>query len=248
MNVQPVFDFKELDQEGLEMLDILADANKLNKWMFETIRPYSSGRVLEIGSGIGNISQFYFDNGFDITLSDIRDNYCSILKNKFGRHKNFRDVINLDLVAPDFEQRYKELLGTFNTVFALNVVEHIENDQLAIANANKLLASGGNLIILVPAFQALYNRFDRELFHFRRYTRPTLNRFFQNEQLIMVKSFYFNAAGIAGWFVSGKIQNNKSLPKNQVVLYNKLVPLFRMIDAILLNRIGLSVISIGRKA
>lgn len=247
MPVKPSFDFKELDQEGLETLDVISSADLLNRWMYLTIKPYSSGRVLEIGSGIGNISAFFLKDNFDITLSDIRENYCQILNKKFNKEKSFREVIHLDLVAPDFDTRYKALLGTFNTVFALNVVEHIEDDQLAIKNANKLLKTGGHLIILVPAYQFLYNRFDKELFHFRRYIKSSLNNLFKEEKLAIVRTFYFNAAGIAGWFISGKILNNKTLPKNQVSLFNNLVPLFKTIDTLLMHRIGLSVICIGKK-
>ncbi len=247
MTSQPTFDFKEQDQEGLETLDVISSAGQLNRWMFETIRPYSSGRVLEIGSGIGNISAFYLHEGFDITLSDIRENYCSILRLKFSSEKSLREVLHLDLVAPDFDTRYQHILGSFNTVFALNVVEHIQDDALAIKNARKLLTSGGILIILVPAFSMLYNRLDHELFHYRRYMKRDLNMLFQKQNLSILKSFYFNAAGIAGWFVSGKIQRNKTLPKNQVRLYDWFVPIFKIIDKLLLNRVGLSVISIGMK-
>lgn len=247
MASQPVFDFKEQDQEGLETLDVISAAGKLNRWMFETIRPYSSGRVLEIGSGIGNISAFFLHEGYDITLTDIRENYCSILRQKFSSEKSLREVLHLDLVAPDFESRYKHILNSFNTVFALNVVEHIQDDELAIKNAHKLLVPGGILIILVPAFSMLYNRLDHELFHYRRYVKRDLNLLFQKQNLTILKSFYFNAAGIAGWFVSGKIQRNKTLPQNQVRLYDWFVPFFRILDKLLLNRVGLSVITIGRK-
>lgn len=247
MSTQPAFEYKELDQEGLDTLDAISSADKLNQWMFDTIKPYSSGKILEIGSGIGNISAYFFKAGFEITLSDIRENYCQILKNKFADQKTLKEVILLDLVAEDFDTRYKGLLNSFDTVFALNVVEHIEDDQLAIKNAKKLLASGGHLIILVPAYPFLYNRFDEELYHFRRYSRTQLNTLFLNEQLKIVNTFSFNAAGIAGWYVSGKIQKNKTIPKNQISLYNKLVFLFRIIDKILFNKIGLSVITVGKK-
>lgn len=244
---KPAFEFKEDDREGYDTLDVVAGADRLNRWMYETIKPYSSGRVLEIGSGIGNISAYYLSDGFEITLSDIRENYCSILREKFSTQKTLRSVVHLDLVAPDFSSRYKDLVGSFNTVFALNVVEHIEDDQLAIKNAKLLLAPGGNLIILVPAYQWLYNRFDKELFHFRRYSRSKLNSLFKKENLHILTSFHFNAAGIAGWYVSGKLQKNKTIPKGQMGLYNKLVPVFRLIDRVLFRRIGLSVITVAKK-
>ena len=59
---------KEIDLEGLETLSVIEKANKFNKWMYETIKPYSKGRILEIGCGIGNISEFFINDNFDIVL------------------------------------------------------------------------------------------------------------------------------------------------------------------------------------
>ena len=78
------FEFQESDQEGLSTLETIAKADKFNMWMFRSILPYCSGRILEIGSGIGNISQFFLKSEFRITLSDIRNNYCAALKQKFN--------------------------------------------------------------------------------------------------------------------------------------------------------------------
>ena len=56
----------------------------------------------------------------------------------------------------------------------LNVLEHIENDDLALKNAYKLLKPGGSLIIEVPAGQYLYDSYDKQLQHFRRYSSSEL--------------------------------------------------------------------------
>ncbi len=68
-------------------------------------------------------------------------------------------------------------------------MEHIENDHLAIHNCRKLLKKGGKLIILVPAFQSLYNGFDKELYHYRRYTKHTLNKLFKENPTSIFTSF-----------------------------------------------------------
>ena len=238
------FQYKEIDKEGWETLDAIAQADKFNEWMYKTIAPFCKGKILEVGSGIGNISKFFVDANADITLSDIRPVYCDLLKKSFPTVK---DIIELDLVHPSFEEKYARHLGTYDSLFALNVVEHIENDSLAIKNANKLLNKNGNLIILVPAYQQLYNRFDKELEHFRRYNRTRLNKLLTAGNLTVFHSQYFNLMGIPGWYVSGKLQKNKTIPKSQMSLYNKLVPVFKLVDKIVLNKVGLSVISVGRK-
>lgn len=137
-------------------------------------------------------------------------------------------------------------MGKYDTVFALNVVEHIKDDLLALKNCKKLLKRGGHVVILVPAYQWLYNRFDKELEHYRRYTKNNLARLMADAKLLVIHSQYFNLAGMAGWFVSGKILKKKTIPKDQMSLYNKLVPIFKVVDKTLFNKVGLSVIAVGK--
>ena len=241
------FAFKPVDVEGLETLNVVAAADNFNKWMYNTIAPYCSGEILEIGSGTGNISDFFLANNHRICLSDIRENYCQLLEQKFRKNPNVIDIVQLDLVDPDFENKYSKFIGKFDTVFALNVVEHIEDDMLAIANCRKLLKDGGTLIILVPAYQWLYNNFDKELYHFRRYVKKSLSRLFIENKFKIVRAMSFNAFGILGWFVTGSVLKKKIIPSGQMKFYNKLVPMFKLLDNILFKRIGLSVIVVGKK-
>lgn len=242
----PNFSFKEIDQEGSETLSIIANADKLNAWFYQTINPFCSGKILEVGSGIGNISQFFIQNKKEITLSDLRANYLETLTKRFPDF-NQNNFFLLDLVDPDFDEKHTDKFNLYDSIFAMNVVEHILDDQQAIKNCYKLLKKGGHLIILVPAYQSLYNRFDTELEHYRRYNQNSLNNLFHNADFKIVHEQYFNAAGIGGWYVSGRLLKNKLIPEGQMKLYNSLVPIFKIIDKILFNKIGLSVISVGKK-
>ena len=147
---------------------------------------------------------------------------------------------------PDFDTVYADLLGSLDALFALNVVEHIEDDLQAIANCKKLLKKGGRLLILVPAYQALYNGFDVGLEHYRRYNKKTLSALFKKNKIEITNSQYFNFIGIFGWFFSGSILKKETIPKGQMKVYNMLVPVFRIIDKMVLNKMGLSVIVEGK--
>lgn len=241
------FAFREIDQEGLATLDAIAEAHRFNRWMYETIKPWCKGDILEVGSGIGNISNCFLEDGFTISLSDLRQNYLDHLHESFHQHPGLKATHHLDLVHPDFNQAYASLLGSFDTVFALNVVEHIQDDVLAMSNIKALLKPGGNVVILVPAYQSLYNRFDKELEHYRRYTKSSLSEVFQKAGFKILHKQHFNAMGIPGWYVSGKLQGNKTIPKGQMKFYNIMVPVFRIVDSILFCSVGLSVVMIGRK-
>jgi 2-polyprenyl-3-methyl-5-hydroxy-6-metoxy-1,4-benzoquinol methylase len=241
------FEYKEIDYEGHLTLDVISEADNFNRWIYDTIKPYCKGNVLEIGSGVGNISRFFVDDEKKIFLSDIRSAYCDMLRRKFSQKSNVLGVENIDLVNKKFDSLYAGQLGRFDTVFALNVIEHIEDDNLAIINCKKFLAKGGNLVVLVPAYQWLYNHFDRGLYHYRRYVKKQMCDLFQANDLTVKRSFYFNALGIAGWFVSAKFTNKPYIPKSQMIFYNRIIPFAKLLDNVVLSKIGLSVIVVGEK-
>lgn len=235
------------DFVGKETLEAIHAADKFNYWMFSVIQPYCQGNILEIGSGIGNISSCFLKENASIYLSDIRADYCQALSQKFPKSPNLLGIEIIDLADPMFGNRYNHLCNKFDTVFALNVLEHIENQNLALQNASKLLCEKGRLIILVPAYQKLYCRFDEELGHYRRYTRKTLLKAIREGGFSPIKSFYFNLAGIAGWLLFGKLLGRKQIEKGEMNLYNTLVPIFKIADAVTFHKIGLSVICIAQK-
>ncbi|MEM7372660.1 MAG: class I SAM-dependent methyltransferase [Bacteroidota bacterium] len=240
------FEYKELDQEGLETLETIAAADNFNRWMYETVSNcLKPGTILEVGSGIGNISRYFLENQQALTLSDIRENYCGYLQENFSQYDSLQDIVKLDLVHPEFEQEYQEYLGTFDNLYALNVIEHIEDDVLALANCKKLLKPDGRIVILIPAYQWLYNKFDENLYHFRRYTRKTMSEVFRKNEFNILQAFHFNLIGIAGWFVSGSLLKKEIIPSGQMKLYNTLVPVFRLIDKLSFRQMGLSVIVVG---
>jgi len=235
------------DQIGYETLDSIAQAGRFNQWMFQTVAADTRGEVLEIGSGIGNISAFFVEQNRPISVSDMRPEYCEFLKKKFSGVNNFREVHQIDIVDPDFDTVHKNLMGKFDSVIALNIVEHVEDDEYAIRNCLKLLKQGGHLVVLVPAFMCLYNRFDRELGHYRRYTRKSLKKLFLQNNLDTEHIRYFNFIGMLGWWVSGSLLKKKTIPSGQMKLYNALVWAFKLIDVFTHPWAGLSVIATARK-
>jgi 2-polyprenyl-3-methyl-5-hydroxy-6-metoxy-1,4-benzoquinol methylase len=235
------------DPVGLDTLDSFRQAKNFNQWMYNTIAPWCKGDILEIGSGIGNISEFFVKNERNIFLSDLRNEYCNLLSKRFSNNKFVIGIEIIDLVDPNFDSKYNYLFNRFDTLFSLNVVEHIEDDILAIHNCKKLLKEDGNLIILVPAYSILYCNYDKELGHYRRYNRLSLKQLFKRNELNIKAQFSFNAFGILGWFILGKIFRRKLLQSSQLNIYNQLVLIIKWLDYLLLNRIGLSQVIIGHK-
>jgi len=237
----------QTDPSGFETLENFSEAPRFNKWLYEKISGFVSGQILEIGSGIGNISAYLLNDNPGVTLSDLRPEYCQILENRFGRNPNLRGIYSLDLSVTDFDSRYSVFLEKFDTVIALNVIEHIAEDSLAIRNAIRLLRKNGKLVILVPAGRWLYNSLDRQLGHFKRYSGPGLKRQMESAGLAVSYFGYFNAAAILGWFVIGNILGKKLVSLSQLKIFNKLVPVFKLLDLFITPFTGISVISTGIK-
>ncbi|WP_242117942.1 class I SAM-dependent methyltransferase [Aestuariivivens sediminicola] len=239
--------YEEYDFIGESTLQVIAEANNFNKWMYETIKPYCKSKILEIGSGIGNISAFFLEDKFQILLTDMRPSYCSKLRYRFKGDENFLGTEQINLVDQNFDSKFKDHFNQYTTVFALNVIEHIKEDHLAIKNCYKLLKENGHLIILVPSYSQLYNNFDKELGHIKRYNKKSLSRLFSPSQFEIKERTYFNAIGIFGWYINGTLLKKKIIPKQQMGIFNTLVPFFKLIDLIILRRFGLSTIIIGKK-
>jgi 2-polyprenyl-3-methyl-5-hydroxy-6-metoxy-1,4-benzoquinol methylase len=234
------------DNTGNKILEVIEDAGKFNHWMYQTIQPFLQGNILEIGSGIGNISAFFLTDNATITLSDTDAFYKEKLKNKFHSFQNLKGVFLIDIQDPCFETTYDSMKEQYDSIFLLNVLEHVADDNAALKNCRFLLKPGGSLLILTPAYSFLYSTLDKALGHYRRYTRSRLSSQLQVNNLVPKKSFYFNALGIVAWFY-GKVLRLKTIPATEMGLFNKATPLAKLIDKIMFRKIGLSVLIVGEK-
>jgi SAM-dependent methyltransferase len=231
--------------EGHDNLEIVSKSNNFNKWMYEEIFPGLKGDILEVGSGQGLFSKWIIRDfpKSKITLSEISPSYLKKLKSEFDL--NNVSICKLDLnKKKDFEEIGYE---KFDSIFALNVLEHIENDEFAFKQLFKMLKPNGNLIILVPCHKFLYNVIDKSIGHWRRYTKNELKVKLDNASFKTEKIFGFNALGIIGWYLNGNIGKNPNLNPKATKLFDKMVPILKYLEYGLGKKIGLSVISFSKK-
>jgi len=231
---------------GFSTLLALEQAYQFNTWMFNDIRPYLKGKVLEIGSGIGNISSLCIQHRIPLCISDYDPVYLRLLQERFEGNPDVKGIYAIDLAEKNFDAVHAGIVGTFDTVFALNVIEHIEDDHLAILNCYKLLKPGGRVVVLVPAWPALYNWLDKGLEHYRRYSSTTLRQLLSGP-FTLTEMKYFNLAGIGGWWLTGTLLRRKVIGEGRAKAYDRLVPLFRLVDKLSFHRMGLSLVVVGEK-
>lgn len=64
--------------------------------------------------------------------------------------------------------------GAFDALTAFDVLEHCEPEDRAVAEFVRVVRPGGKLFVAVPAYQWAWADFDRDIGHYRRYTRRRL--------------------------------------------------------------------------
>ena len=123
----------------------------------------ATSRMLEIGCGNGSILGYLKQNGVKIEGGDIFLEGLSFCRKRAGRVALYQ----IDIVALPFN-------GEFDIIGLFDVLEHVENDEKALAEMNRALKGGGNLILTVPAHKFLWSRHDEASHHRRRYSRMEL--------------------------------------------------------------------------
>jgi SAM-dependent methyltransferase len=66
--------------------------------------------------------------------------------------------------------------NSVDLVTAFDIIEHIEDDHLALAEIHRVLRPGGTLLVTVPCDMRLWSGHDVASHHFRRYDRDGLRR------------------------------------------------------------------------
>ncbi len=229
------------ERYGHDILNSLSGARRLTEWMVETIEPFLGQRILEVGSGIANISR-QLPKLERLTLSDNDDQYLRLLHQGF-RHFEVVDVARLDLTS---DEDFAALQRRYDTVLCLNVLEHVEDDEAALRRMIGVLEPGGRLIVLVPQHRALFSAMDRELGHCRRYSSRELRRKMEDAGLSMERMMDFNAFGALGWLASARVLGRREMNRAMLKAYDMLVPVHGRLEKHL-PLPGLSVIGIGIK-
>ncbi len=88
------------------------------------------------------------------------------------------ELVLLDLQDPAFAERHRAQLGRFDLVLCSEVLEHLDDDALALRHVRALLAPGGRVIVSVPGDTP--TRFDRAIGHRRHYTVRTLTELLES--------------------------------------------------------------------
>jgi SAM-dependent methyltransferase len=235
-------DPKFTDHSGFYVLSSVARASGYNRWILNQVRAFLGRRVLEAGSGIGNLSTLLMDRE-RLVLTDLEQLYVSALEYRLGRRENVRALLH-DLTRPeDFDRLRSERL---DTVLCSNVLEHLEPDEQVLRSFHDVLEPAGHCVIVVPAEPWLYTVLDREVGHFRRYTAGELRAKMTAAGFEVVHERQFSKLGALSWAVAGHVLRRRHLSPRQMIWFDRLLPVAKLLEYVLPLR-GMSLIMVGRK-
>jgi len=216
------------DEHGSQILARLARAPRFNHWMADVIRPFCGTRVLEIGSGVGNLSRELLPRA-EYVASDVNPLYLrkleSLAADRPYLKSSYCDVNDLDSFPPS--------VGGYDTVICLNVIEHVGDDCKALMNIKAVLSETGRAIVLVPQGPWNFGTLDEVLGHERRYTRQTLTDLARVCGLEIKSLIEFNRTGTIAWFLNGRILRRRSFGIGQIWMLNLITPIVRRLDSLL---------------
>ena len=216
------------DEYGSHILHNLERARRFNRWMGEAIQPLVGERVLEIGAGIGNVTEWLVPRDLYVA-SDVNPNYIGYLRNmSLGRP--YMKVEHIDVEDPACFAPWR---GKFDTVVCLNVLEHVRDPNLSLENMAGSLEPNGRLLLYVPQHQRLYSSLDEVLGHRCRYSREELTDEVSRAGFTVESISDFNRFGVLGWWWNGIKRKRSNFGRVQMKVFNAMIPLLRNVDRFL---------------
>jgi SAM-dependent methyltransferase len=221
-------------------LGTFSQARNWRDYWASVLRSYIAGDVLEVGAGIGaNIAP--------VNNSHVRSIHC--LEPDPGLATHLSQAAREISGATVSVGTICDIAGRrFDTILYIDVLEHIEDDKSELTRAVRLLRPGGRLIILAPAHQVLYSRYDQALGHYRRYDRRKLS-LCSPPACRLEKMDYLDSVGLLA-SSANKVMLKQSVPMLwQILLWDRcMVPLSRALDRLLGYRLGKSIVAVWVRA
>jgi glycosyltransferase involved in cell wall biosynthesis len=227
------------DHSGFYSLATTARSNRHNRRLVDLLKPYLGKRLLEAGSGIGNLSRLLL-NRERLVLADCEPLYIPLLRQRFGRRQNVR-IDWADLTRPvDCRQWQAERL---DTVLCSSVLEHVEDDAGVLRSFFDLLEPGGHCVVVVPAGRLLDTPINETRGRCRRYLPAEAVEKMADAGFEIMHTRQFSPLVALPWAIFGRLFGDRRLNFRQMNWFDALV---KLLDRLLPDA-GTSLIVVGRK-
>ena len=129
----------------------------------KTLEGVTPGRALDIGAAGGGNTRVLRDLGWTPVAMEYGEEGAQ------GAHERGLSTVRADARSLPLGD------ASLSLVVAFDILEHIEEDDLAVAEIKRVLRPDGTVLVAVPADPQLWSDHDVAVDHVRRYTRETLS-------------------------------------------------------------------------
>lgn len=205
-------------------------------------------KILDVGSGTGSITNSFQVFGDVIGIEPSRNAI------NLARSSGINFLLHGSAEKLKFEDE------SIDIIFYLDVLEHLEDENITLSEAYRVLKKDGFLIVTVPAYMSLWSDHDLKQMHYRRYSLKSLNKIIKRNKFSVEYVSFWNFIMMPAIFFIRKINNFLSLfylressdvfrlPK---LINNFLLTIIRYENKLLSERsklpFGVSILSICRK-
>jgi SAM-dependent methyltransferase len=222
-------------------LPLFLEARNFHRYYLDLFKPWLRGRVLEVGGGLGALTESLLELGVDaVTVCEPDTVLAASLAERVGPRA---DVVvgGLREVPPG--------RGVFDAILYVDVLEHIEDDRAELVSAARRLSPGGALLVGGPAHDWLFSPFDAAIGHHRRYDRARLRALIAGcPTLDLVCFAYFDCLGILLSLGNRWLAGQRMPSPRQMRFWDRLVlPMSRRLDGLFAHRVGKSFVAVARR-
>jgi SAM-dependent methyltransferase len=229
-------------------LEAMSFAVNYHRWILEEFRPFLGKRIVEVGAGTGSFSKLLIESEpHSLSLVEPSKMYEYLTAN-IAQMKTDTTVKTYQSIFTGIADEIKQNQNPDSIIY-VNVLEHIEDDEAELKAMYETLDDSGRVFIFVPAFQWLYGNFDKHVGHFRRYTKNELETKTKTAGFKILKSFYFDFAGVIPWWIKYRLLKSDGLESGAIKLYDKfVVPITKTFESFITPPFGKNLLLIAEKS
>jgi SAM-dependent methyltransferase len=218
-----------------------ADQRRYRAFQYDLISRHCGPSVLEVGAGLGEFAA-QFSGLVRHIVTDVDPDAVASMARRFADRPEV-EARRLDLTTGEVE-----VDPPVSTVVAINVLEHIEDDEGALRALTRAVEPEGRLVLWVPGYQQLYGDFDRKVGHVRRYTPRTLRAAFVGAGLRPELVKPVNLLGGVAWWLTVRRGGVGSPRPGLVRVYDRIVvPMTRALESRVTPPFGQSVLGVATR-
>ena len=227
---------KGFQYSGTDNLEVMAEAVNYNTFIASMVNEHcqTAKHIVDFGAGIGTFTAYLHKQNKHVVAvepDDTHRRHLSLL--------GIKNVINLNQVQD----------GWADAIYSLNVLEHIEDDDLILRQLCSKLNKSAKILIYVPAFQILYSSMDKKVGHFRRYSGAGLTEKMRKSGFEILDSRYVDSLGFLAALVYKYCGNREGdLNETTLKIYDRIVfPVSRFLDSLTSHLFGKNLLVIAKK-